>query len=82
MWAFGITWHPLFVVCHLLTFRILTLLTVYYNGKFFLEMNPPETRIACGAAISKIQNNLSDIRSGNLEKLSDRKKNLSDRIKT
>jgi hypothetical protein len=50
--------------------------------KFFLEMNPPETRIACGAAISKIQNNLSDIRSGNLEKLSDRKKNLSDRIKT
>ena len=23
MWAFGITWHPLFVVCHLLTFHIL-----------------------------------------------------------
>jgi hypothetical protein len=32
--------------------------------------------------ISKIQDNLSDIRSGNLEKLSDGKKNLSDRIKT
>ena len=49
---------------------------------FFLEMNQSETRIACGADISKIQDNLSDIRSGNLEKLSDRKKNLSDRIKT
>ena len=23
MWAFGITWRPLFVVCHLLTFHIL-----------------------------------------------------------
>jgi hypothetical protein len=23
MWAFGITWHPSFVVCHLLTFHIL-----------------------------------------------------------
>jgi hypothetical protein len=45
-------------------------------------MNQSETRIACGADISKIQDNLSDIRSGNLEKLSDRKKNLSDRIKT
>jgi hypothetical protein len=28
------------------------------------------------AEITKIQDNLSDIRSGNLEKLSDRKKNL------
>jgi hypothetical protein len=23
MWAFGITWRPSFVVCHLLTFQIL-----------------------------------------------------------
>jgi hypothetical protein len=23
MWAFGITWHPSFVVCHMLTFHIL-----------------------------------------------------------
>jgi len=23
MWAFGITWHPSFVVCHLLTFHII-----------------------------------------------------------
>jgi hypothetical protein len=23
MWAFGITWHPSFVVCHLLAFHIL-----------------------------------------------------------
>jgi hypothetical protein len=49
--------------------------------KFFLEMNQSETRIACGADISKIQDNLSDIRSGNLEKLWP-KENLFDRIKT
>jgi hypothetical protein len=64
MWAFGITWHPSFVVCHLLTFhilifssethqpkRVISLLTGYYNGELFLEMNQSETRIFCGGHV-------------------------------
>ena len=27
--------------------KVISLLTVYYNGEFFLEMNQSETRIAC-----------------------------------
>jgi hypothetical protein len=31
--------------------RVTSLLTVYYNGEEFLEMNQPETRIACGGYV-------------------------------
>jgi hypothetical protein len=31
--------------------RVIFLLTVYYNGVFFLEMNQSETRIACGGHV-------------------------------
>jgi hypothetical protein len=30
---------------------VISLLTVYYNGEVFLEMNQSETRIACGGHI-------------------------------
>jgi len=33
--------------------RVISLLTVYYNGEFFLEMNQSETRIACGGHVCK-----------------------------
>jgi hypothetical protein len=31
--------------------RVISLLTVYYNGEDFLEMNQSETRIACGSHV-------------------------------
>jgi hypothetical protein len=31
--------------------RVTSLLTVYYNGEEFLEMNQSETRIACGGYV-------------------------------
>jgi hypothetical protein len=31
--------------------RVISLLTVYYNGEDFLEMNHSETRIACGGHV-------------------------------
>jgi hypothetical protein len=31
--------------------RFISLLTVYYNGEFFLEMNQSEKRIACGGHV-------------------------------
>ena len=31
--------------------RVISLLTVYYNGEVFLEMNQLETRIACGGHV-------------------------------
>jgi hypothetical protein len=31
--------------------RVISLLTVYYNGEFCLEMNQSETRIACGGHV-------------------------------
>ena len=31
--------------------RVISLLTVYYNGEVFLEMNQSETRIACGSHV-------------------------------
>jgi hypothetical protein len=31
--------------------RVTSLLTVYYNGEAFLEMNQSETRIACGGYV-------------------------------
>jgi hypothetical protein len=33
--------------------RVISLLTVYSNGEFFLEMNQSETRIACGGHVCK-----------------------------
>jgi hypothetical protein len=33
--------------------RVISLLTVYYNGEGFLEMNQSETRIACGGHVCK-----------------------------
>jgi hypothetical protein len=30
---------------------VISLLTVYYNGEVFLEMNQSETRIACGGHV-------------------------------
>jgi hypothetical protein len=55
MWAFGITWRPLFVVCHLLTFK-------YFLPSFgsfghavseeeILKIGQSETRIACGGHV-------------------------------
>jgi hypothetical protein len=31
--------------------KVISLLTVYYNGEVFLEMNQSETRIACGSHV-------------------------------
>jgi hypothetical protein len=31
--------------------RVISLLTVYYNGEAFLEMNQSETRIVCGGHV-------------------------------
>jgi hypothetical protein len=31
--------------------RVISLLTVYYNGEVFLEMNQSKTRIACGGHV-------------------------------
>jgi hypothetical protein len=33
--------------------RVISLLTDYYNGEVFLEMNQSETRIACGGHVCK-----------------------------
>jgi hypothetical protein len=33
--------------------KVISLLTVYYNGEDFLEMNQSEKRIACGGHVCK-----------------------------
>jgi hypothetical protein len=56
MWAFGITWYPLFVVCHLLTFHILIFSSETHqpNELKLSRMEGPdqsETRLACGSHV-------------------------------
>jgi hypothetical protein len=57
MGAFGITWRPSFVVCHLLTFHILIFSSETHLGKRFQrrfkKIGQSEKIIACGGHVCK-----------------------------
>jgi hypothetical protein len=45
IWAFGITWHLSFVVCHLLTFHILIFSETHQPNELKLKMFPIKLRL-------------------------------------